>query len=148
MTPAWITTSWDDGHPLDLRIAELLMKHGLRGTFYVPLENCRPTLSATQIRALSAEFEIGAHTVNHVILTSLTNDRAREEIGESKRRLEDITGKLCSVFCAPSGRHAPAHLKMLGDGGFSAMRSAELLSLDRPRLHHGLALIPLSLIHI
>ena len=32
-----ITTSWDDGHPLDLRVAELLAKYGLQGTFYVPM---------------------------------------------------------------------------------------------------------------
>lgn len=29
-----ITTSWDDGHPLDLKIAELLDKYGINGTFY------------------------------------------------------------------------------------------------------------------
>jgi hypothetical protein len=30
---AYITTSWDDGHPLDLRVAELLAKYGLKDTF-------------------------------------------------------------------------------------------------------------------
>ena len=30
---AYITTSWDDGHPLDFRVAELLAKYGLPGTF-------------------------------------------------------------------------------------------------------------------
>ena len=33
--PFWITTSWDDGHTLDLRLADLLDKYDLRGTFYV-----------------------------------------------------------------------------------------------------------------
>ncbi len=38
MKPAtFITTSWDDGHPLDFRVAELLSKYGLRGTFYIPM---------------------------------------------------------------------------------------------------------------
>ena len=27
---AWITTSWDDGHPLDFRIAEMLAREGDR----------------------------------------------------------------------------------------------------------------------
>lgn len=33
----YITTSWDDGHPLDLRVAELLSEYHLQGTFYVPI---------------------------------------------------------------------------------------------------------------
>jgi hypothetical protein len=31
--PFVMTTSWDDGHPLDLQIAQLLSKSGLAGTF-------------------------------------------------------------------------------------------------------------------
>ena len=34
-----VTTSWGDGNPLDIRLAEILASHGLRGTFYVPLRN-------------------------------------------------------------------------------------------------------------
>jgi peptidoglycan-N-acetylglucosamine deacetylase len=66
-----ITTSWDDGHPLDFRIANLLAKHGIPGTFYLPLKNVRPTVSPSEIRELSLSFEIGAHTVNHVRLSGL-----------------------------------------------------------------------------
>src|SRR5262245_3964954 len=93
-----LTTSWDDGHPLDLRIAEFLAKHDLRGTFYVPLENSRPTLSPAQIRELAGSAEIGAHTVHHLVLTTLVKDRACAEITESKSRIEEITGQPCSVF--------------------------------------------------
>lgn len=28
-----VTTSWDDGHKLDLKLAKLLEKHEIRGTF-------------------------------------------------------------------------------------------------------------------
>lgn len=137
-----ITTSWDDGHPLDLRVAELLEKYGLRGTFYVPLENSRPMLSPAQIRDLSTRFEVGAHTVHHVVLTTLPKERARAEITESRSQVEEITGKPCSVFCFPSGRYSSAHLQMLSDAGFSGARTVELLSLDRPYGHNGLVLIP------
>ena len=34
-----ITTSWDDGHPLDFKLAELLNKYNLKGTFYIPRSN-------------------------------------------------------------------------------------------------------------
>ncbi|HVS88351.1 MAG TPA: glycosyltransferase [Candidatus Acidoferrum sp.] len=140
-----ITTSWDDGHPLDLRIAELLAKHGLRGTFYVPLENTRSTLSPVQIRELSSAFEIGAHTVHHLVLTTLTSDRARAEIVQSKAQLEEITGKPCKVFCFPKGRYANAHVEMLAEAGFTGARTVELLSFNRPRAERGIAIMPTTL---
>jgi peptidoglycan/xylan/chitin deacetylase (PgdA/CDA1 family) len=137
-----ITTSWDDGHPLDLRVAELLAKHGLRGTFYVPLENSRPTLDPANIRELARAFEIGAHTVHHIDLTTLRSDRARAEICESKAGLEEITGMQCKVFCFPKGRYIGHHLAMTAEAGFSAVRTVELMSLDHPRKENGLAVIP------
>jgi peptidoglycan/xylan/chitin deacetylase (PgdA/CDA1 family) len=140
-----ITTSWDDGHPLDLRIAELLAKHGLRGTFYVPLENTRPTLAPVQIRDLSSAFEVGAHTFHHLVLTTLTSERARAEIVQSKARLEEITGRPCKVFCFPKGRYANAHLGMLGEAGFTGARTVELLSFNRPRADRGIAIMPTTL---
>jgi peptidoglycan-N-acetylglucosamine deacetylase len=140
-----LTTSWDDGHPLDFRIAGLLAKHGLRGTFYVPLENSRPTLTAPQIRELSQSFEIGAHTVHHFVLTTLPDDQANSEIMQSKARLEDITGKPCLVFCFPKGRYGNAHIKMLGEAGFAGARTVELMSLDRPRAEHSVPIMPTTL---
>ena len=29
------TTSWDDGHPSDLHVADLLERYGMKGTFYL-----------------------------------------------------------------------------------------------------------------
>lgn len=140
-----ITTSWDDGHPLDLRIAELLTKYGLCGTFYVPLRNTRPTVSPSQIRELASSFEIGAHTVSHVRLRGLTNNRARQEIADSKKGLEDILGKPCPIFCFPGGSYTKIHIQLLRDAGFVAARTVELLSLQRPQTRHGISVIPTTL---
>lgn len=144
-TPFLLTTSWDDGHPLDLLIAELLTKYDLRGTFYVPLHNSRPTMSPSQIRELAGSFEIGAHTVNHVRLTALNENDARREIEDSKKQLEDLLGKPCMVFCFPGGRYRDVHLRMVRDAGFSGARTVELLSLQRPRIDTGISLIPTTI---
>jgi len=140
-----ITTSWDDGHPLDMRVAEALTKHRLQGTFYVPLRNSRPTISPAQIRELSDSFEIGAHTVNHVRLRGLAESQARQEIGDSKKWLEDILGKACLIFCFPGGSYAGIHVRMLRDAGFTAARTVELLSLKPPHAAHGIAIIPTTI---
>src|SRR4051794_21779274 len=47
--PVFITTSWDDGHPLDIRIAELLAKYDLPGTFYIPRASQRPTMEESAV---------------------------------------------------------------------------------------------------
>jgi len=136
------TTSWDDGHPLDQRVAELLAKYGLQGTFYVPIENSRELLTPSQIHRLSAAFEVGAHTTHHVVLTDVSEETAESEIRESKKRLEDITGSSCDGFCFPSGRFRRRHLDMVRRAGFHFARSVELLSIRPPTRRAGVYLIP------
>ena len=130
-----ITTSWDDGHPLDSRVAALLAEFGLRGTFYVPRSAETGTMTAAQVRELSGTFEIGAHTLHHIDLTGATDQRARQEIVVSKAWIEDTTGLPCSMFCPPMGKYSFRHLDLIGQAGFMGVRSVELLSLDFPRLH-------------
>src|SRR5207244_6002623 len=90
---AYITTSWDDGHPLDFRVAALLAKYGLRGTFYVPMTAPTRTMTAAQVRELSGTFEIGAHTVHHVDLSRVAQQQAKQEIIDSKAWIEDTTSQ-------------------------------------------------------
>lgn len=140
--PSCCTTSWDDGHPLDQRVAELLTKYGLTGTFYVPIENTRPVLTGSQIRQLNGTFEVGAHTTHHVVLNEVADETAEAEIRESKRRLQDITGMDCKGFCFPKGRFHRNHLEMLRRSGFQFARSVELLSICRPVRRMGMFVIP------
>jgi peptidoglycan-N-acetylglucosamine deacetylase len=139
---AVLTTSWDDGHPLDQRIAELLFKYGLTGTFYVPMKNSRAVMCTDEVRRLSEVFEVGAHTVNHVVLTDVPERTAEQEIFESKRRLEDLTGCSCIAFCFPRGRFGNRHLDMLRRARFCCARTVELLSTQFPALKAGIDIIP------
>ena len=53
--------SWDDGHPLDVRVAYLLAKYGLRGTFYIPGGAEHGTMTVNQIRGALAFRSRRAH---------------------------------------------------------------------------------------
>src|SRR4051812_22154360 len=114
-----ITTSWDDGFPLDMRLAEMLDRHHLPATFYIP-RRCPPraTLDPRQIRELSNRFEIGAHTINHTFLTETPNDIAKREIIDSKRWVEDTTGRVCRMFCPPAGKFAAIHAQWMNEAGY------------------------------
>ncbi len=137
-----ITTSWDDGHPLDLRLAELLSKYGLPGTFYAPLRSQRETMSAAQIRELSGSFEIGGHTVSHVDLNSVPLQTGKDEIAGCKQELEAITGRACESFCFPLGHYRAEHLAEVKRCGFTLARTVELMSFDFPRKAAGIAVVP------
>jgi peptidoglycan-N-acetylglucosamine deacetylase len=83
--------------------------------------------------------------VNHLRLKGLAENQARREIGDSKKRLEDILGKPCSIFCFPGGGYGRIHFRMLRDAGFGAARTVELLSFERPRISDGIAVIPTTI---
>jgi len=140
--PAFITTSWDDGHPLDLRLAELLHKYDLPATFYIPLDHTRPLLSRLQMRELSTEFEVGAHTVHHADLLRMPEELTRREITDCKGELEQICGRPCTAFCFPKGHFRRSHVRDVGRAGYRTARTVELMSVEMPRIEEGVALMP------
>lgn len=115
-----IVTSWDDGCVHDMRLAELLKKYDLKGTFYLPwdmekgknLSRVRKFLSKDQCKELSKDFEIGSHTVTHNFLTKIPLGAARNEVFDSKKLWEDLLGKPVTSFCYPRG-YTNALVKML-----------------------------------
>jgi peptidoglycan/xylan/chitin deacetylase (PgdA/CDA1 family) len=129
-----LTTSWDDGHPLDLRVAELLAKHGFKGTFYVPQRNSegRPVLDQSELRSLDASFEIGAHTVDHVRLDTLPSTDANRQITESKEQLEQALGHLVAGFCYPGGAHNSKLRNQVKSAGFRYARTVCNFSVRVP----------------
>jgi peptidoglycan/xylan/chitin deacetylase (PgdA/CDA1 family) len=140
-----ITTSWDDGHPLDFRVADLLSRYGLTGTFYIPRRCQTPTMSPEQVTELSRYFEIGAHTMDHVFLDSCNDQTAREQIGQSKAWVEELTGKPCPMFCPPGGKFDAKRLSQISAAGFKAIRTVEMISVAPPKLHNDLLIMPTTL---
>jgi peptidoglycan/xylan/chitin deacetylase (PgdA/CDA1 family) len=136
-----VTTSWDDGHPLDLRVAALLNKYALRGTFYVPMRSENQTMTNSQLRELSTGFEVGAHTLAHTVLTSVSPATAWEEIAGGRRWLQDTLGGQCSMFCPPGGKFSAQHIGMVQRAGFLGLRTVGLLSLEFPRVVRGVAVM-------
>lgn len=132
MSHACFSLSVDDGHPLDLRIAELLDRHGLQATFYLPIENCEgpPVLDGAQMRVLAQRFEIGSHTLSHRFLTTLDGEAARRQIIDGKRVLEDRLGQPVRGFCYPGGRYRRLHRQQVADAGFDYARTTQNLRID------------------
>jgi peptidoglycan/xylan/chitin deacetylase (PgdA/CDA1 family) len=82
-------------------------------------------MTTEQVRSLDAGgMEVGAHTVTHPILARLESARAENEIRDSKRGLEAMTGKRVGLFAYPNGRpgrdYGPEHVGMVRTLGFDA----------------------------
>lgn len=128
-----VTLSWDDGHPSDLRTAEICARHGFAATFYVPIRNREglPVLDESGIRRLAAAgFEIGGHTYSHRYLDSIGLAEARVEIESGKKALEDITGEPISGFCYPGGKYDDRHVALVRELGFAYARTTVNLEID------------------
>ncbi|MFY9527632.1 MAG: polysaccharide deacetylase family protein [Candidatus Acidiferrales bacterium] len=126
-----VSTSWDDGHPCDLRLAEALAKRNLSATFYVPLANKegRSVLHATALREIVSQgFEIGAHTLSHRVLSGLSDEELAEEVRGSKQMLEEQLGREVSMFCYPRGRYDWRVVNCVRQSGFRGARTTRMLA--------------------
>lgn len=103
-----IETSWDDGGILDLKVAELLKKYNLPGTFYIVIDWVgKPGyLNWDQIKELDKQgFNIGSHTVNHPMdLKACFDEDLFLEVQSSKEMIETVLGHNINSFCYPRGR--------------------------------------------
>lgn len=139
------TTSWDDGHPLDRRVAELLAAYDLRGTFYIPRSGQRPVMGESEIRALSDRFEIGGHTLDHVRIDHILDADVAGQLSGSRAWVENTTGKPCLSFCFPGGRFRRRQLPLVCDAGYKVVRTVELLSTAFPKRADGLGVLPTTI---
>jgi peptidoglycan/xylan/chitin deacetylase (PgdA/CDA1 family) len=126
------TCSTDDGHPSDMKMAELLGRHGLNGTFFVPIHNREgpPVLTRTQLRQIGREFEVASHTYDHCYLRGVDPAEANRQITVGKSQLEDLLGQSVSGFCYPGGKYTRLHMKLVQAAGFAYARTTTNLCFD------------------
>jgi peptidoglycan/xylan/chitin deacetylase (PgdA/CDA1 family) len=129
-----VTTSWDDGYPLDLRIAEMLSSRSLLGTFYVPLKGYEglETLSDADLRSLyTSDFEIGAHGVSHKTLRRLCSEELEREVTVCKQKLQHCLGREITMFCYPNGHYDRRVLEAVKRAGYAGARTCRMCLIDR-----------------
>ncbi len=138
-----ITTSWDDGHPMDFLIGELLNKYNLQGTFYIPRTNPEnKVMSENQVLLLSKDHEIGGHTLNHVRLTNQNMKTVQAEVSGCYDWLKEILNKDPVSFCFPRGSYDLKVTDCVKHAGFKVIRTTELLSV---LTHTGKGLMPTTI---
>jgi peptidoglycan/xylan/chitin deacetylase (PgdA/CDA1 family) len=131
--PGLAAISFDDGMRNNLTVAlPILQRLGVPASVYVssgliggqspwvPGPGGR-MLDADEVLALSrAGWEIGAHTVTHADLATLSEEACLAEMTDGRDALERLTGTAVETFAYPFGRYGPAAVRAAERAGFTA----------------------------
>jgi peptidoglycan/xylan/chitin deacetylase (PgdA/CDA1 family) len=123
-------TSWDDGYRQDAKIAGLLDRFNLKGTFFVTVNYGIKGLTRTEIRNLATNHEIGSHTLNHPDLAKIPKDIAAYEITQSKNSLEAMVDREIESFCYPFGRYNSSVVEIVKKAGYKFARTTGRLNMN------------------
>ncbi len=78
-----------------------------------------PIMSEGQIKEIAElGFEIGSHSLTHPHLVALSDSDLRQEVSDSKKKLEDIIGKQVSAFSYPYGEYDRRVLDAVAEAGY------------------------------
>lgn len=147
-----VVVTFDDGYESNHRLAfPALRAHGLRATIFVAPEPDAYTrdkvrgidgfLSAEQMRELAeGGVSIQSHTLTHCVLSELSDEEARHELVESRRRISEITGRPVEHIAIPRAGHSRRIRALVQAAGYrtaccnnkgSANGGSDLLALPR-----------------
>jgi len=119
-----VVITFDDGHRSNLEIAApLLAERGLSAYFFVTsgfIDNRAGFMSPTQLRELSdvPGMIIGSHGVTHRFFADMSDSDAFEELADSRKSVENMTGKACESMSFPGGRYTSETLEMMRASGY------------------------------
>ncbi len=119
-----VILTFDDGY-MDFYtdVFPILKEENVRGEEYIITDFLnRPNFMFTfQLKeiAKSGLVEIGAHTMDHVWLRGMSEKRARFEIFQSKKDLENLIGKPVFSFAYPYGAFDQQAIELIKEAGFT-----------------------------
>ena len=124
-----VVLSFDDGYQdLYTQAFPVLQQHHFRAVAYLVsgFFGRRSYVSAAEARQLDAYgIEIGAHTVDHVDLTRLSQAQLGFEVAGSKASLEAILGHPVLDFCYPSGRFDARVVAAVAAAGYQSATTTQ-----------------------
>lgn len=123
LPPRPILITFDDGdQSLYNNALPIMQKYGFKGVAYIVYYymNTDGYMTSDQIKELAADgWEIGSHSLSHLDLTLIPN-RQRDEIVESRRRLETVLGVPILTFAYPFGKLDDATVDYVKFAGYIA----------------------------
>lgn len=132
-----ITCSIDDGSIYDYKLAEVLDKHNIETTYYLPV-NWQKYLAKKGIEpmtyphalSIAKRFVIGSHGVNHELLTRVDDATQNKEIFESRTLLQGMFKQPVKSFCFPRGYYDKKIIEKVKAAGYTSARTVKVGNLS------------------
>ena len=116
-----VVLTFDDGYPEDFtNVRPLLARRHWPGVLNLAVRNLLDgKLTVPQIRLMIRQgWEIDAHTINHLDLTTLSSSDLRHEVAGSRMWIRRRFHVPVAFFCYPSGRYNARVLAAVRAAGF------------------------------
>ena len=78
-----------------------------------------------QVRDLGADVELGAHSIDHPEMDTISARRAQRQVESSRTALESLTGRAVTSFAYPHGYRSERTKRIVRDEGFVAACGVE-----------------------
>jgi peptidoglycan-N-acetylglucosamine deacetylase len=140
-----IMQCWDDGDVDDIRLVEILRKHGAKATFNINPGGLKSErrlghkfkgeypvykLTLDEMPQVYAGFCIGGHTMTHPLLNAIDPDWALTELVECKRYIERHFGQNACGMAYPCGAYSDEVKKLVARAGYLYSRTTKNVELN------------------
>jgi peptidoglycan/xylan/chitin deacetylase (PgdA/CDA1 family) len=123
-----VSLTFDDGRAAAYPARSILSSHGMHGTFYLNSGRVGTNnyyMTWPQIADLAAHGnEIGGHTVDHTVLTSLTADQAMHAVCDDRATLQ-AHGYNPVSFAYPEIAYNASVQQIVRDCGYTSARAGD-----------------------
>jgi peptidoglycan/xylan/chitin deacetylase (PgdA/CDA1 family) len=137
--PMKVVQCWDDGVTTDLRLADILRRHGAKASFNLNagLHDRQRTLALRygsidvfrlgwdEMREAYQGFTIANHSLTHPRLEQMAVDAARRDIVEGRDRLQQFFGQPVLGFAYPFGSYNEAVIQAVREAGHVYARTTD-----------------------
>lgn len=136
-----IAQCWDDGVVDDIRLTEILRKHGAKASFNLNFQSHSKSryagewkfqgtkevvkLAQSELREVYDGFLVANHSATHPWLTRVPLETAERDIRDGKDALEQHFGYKVTGFAYPFGDHNPAVEELVRATGHRYARTTE-----------------------
>ncbi len=134
-----VVLTFDDGYrDFYTDVYPILKKYHVKATVYIisGFLGYPNNMDGWQVRELAYAglVEIGAHTVNHAWLKGIQQKELIYEVNQSKKTLEELSGKRVVSFAYPYGVFDVAAIRELADAGYTSAVS-NIPGVDQYQTH-------------
>ena len=140
-----VVQCWDDGVTTDVRLIDILRRHGAKATFnlcaglygkqrssWMHKDTEVGRLGWDEMRDVYEGFTIANHSLTHPRLEQMAIEAARRNIAEGRDRLQQFFGQSVSGFAYPYGSYNEAVMAAVREAGHTYARTVHNVECPFP----------------